>query len=110
MRNSSTGNGAANRSRDRETSEGMKVGTQIRMADGREATVVFHGLVGDGIKWGLHEPRPEDFEGTSGDLLSPADDSPALTEDWPWHPDAYLRSPFPSADLPCVGDDFEVVT
>ena len=38
----------------------MKLGTQIRLPDGREGTVVYNSLIGVGIKWGLHDPDPED--------------------------------------------------
>ena len=48
----------------------MKLGTHIRLPDGREATVVYNSLIGVGIKWGLHNPDPADFEGTDGNTVS----------------------------------------
>lgn len=85
----------------------MKVGTHIRMADGRDGTVVYNGLDGVGVKWGIHYPDEADFEGTSGNCFEP---DPPLPDDWPWCPDAMLRDSYPSADLPCVGTDFETIT
>jgi hypothetical protein len=32
----------------------MKLGTRIKLSDGRIGTVVFNGLIGVGIKWGEH--------------------------------------------------------
>jgi hypothetical protein len=87
----------------------MKLGTQIRFTDGREGTVVFNSLIGEGILWGLHDPDPADFEGTNGNLLS--DSAPP---DFQWEPEALLRDPFPGCERcgftaeQCVGDDFEI--
>jgi len=81
----------------------MRLGTVIRMADGRIGTVVYNGLDGVGVKWGRHEPDPADFEGTNGGLFDNEKDN-----DWPWYPDAMLRDPYPYADLPCIGRDFTV--
>ncbi|MBW1953225.1 MAG: hypothetical protein JRI66_09110 [Deltaproteobacteria bacterium] len=81
------------------------IGTQVRLPDGRLATVVFNGLCGVGCKLGLHDPPPEDFEGTFGDIGPAARELP---EDWPWKPDVLLRDPFPGCEalgLPCVGDE-----
>lgn len=80
-----------------------KLGTIVRLPDGRVGTTVYNGLDGVGIKWGVHY-LPKDFVGTSGGLahnVPPAD--------WPWFPDAMLREPYPSASLPCVGENFEIV-
>lgn len=93
----------------------MKLGTWVRLQDGREGTVVFNGLVGVGIKWGRHDPKPEDFEGSVGDLGAigvHAETSPELEE---WTPDALLRDPWPGCDEigiapeQCVGREFEVI-
>ena len=88
----------------------MKLGTWIRLPDGREATVVFNGLCGLGIKWGLHRPDPQDFVGTAGDVLRPV---PPRPSDWPWQPDAFLREPLPGLDEmlggECVGEEYEIV-
>lgn len=81
----------------------MKIGTIVELVDGRRGTVVYHGLDGYGIKWGEHIVTSADLAGTSGGLL---DDG--KSEDWPWHPDAMLREPYPSADLECVGNDWTV--
>ena len=62
----------------------MKLGTQIRLPDGREATAVYNNLDGVGIKWGLHDPEPGE-------------------------PDAMLREPYSGATLPCVGEEFVII-
>ncbi len=88
----------------------MKLGTQIRLKDGREGTVVYNSLIGVGIKWGLHNPEPEDFEGTTGNLLEDK-----VPEDWPWKPNALLREPFNGCERwgftkdECVGTDYEII-
>ena len=88
----------------------MKLGTQVKLPDGRMGTVVFNGLVGVGIKWGLHDPPPEDFENTHGDLF---DIEPPAN--FKWNPDALLREPFKTCKEngynpeDCVGKDFEVI-
>lgn len=87
----------------------MKLGTHIKLPDGRVGTAVFNGLVGVGIKWGLHYPSPEELKGTHGDLF----DSPELPEDWPWEPDALLRKPWSDTNAgwsveQCVGEEYEV--
>lgn len=82
-----------------------RLGTIVRLPDGREGTTVYNGLDGVGIKWGRHDPRPEDFEGTSGGLVN---DSPP--PDWPWFPDAMLREPYPHPSASeCVGEDFKII-
>ncbi len=92
----------------------MKLGTQIRFSDGREATVVYNGLIGVGIMWGRHDPDPEDFKGTDGNLTQGG--SP---KDWKWEPEALLRHPsekYPNlflkygfTDDQCVGDDYNII-
>jgi hypothetical protein len=86
----------------------MGPGTIIRLPDGREGTVVFHGLCGYGIKWGRHYPDPSEFDGTNGDLIKLGIHG-REPEQWEWEPDAYLRDPWPTADLECVGGCWEVV-
>ena len=86
----------------------MRLGTQIRMADGREGTCVYNGLDGTGVKWGLHDPEPADFEGTVGGLEAIGVRGTTPPADWPWEPEAMLRDPCPGIDLPCVGSDFTV--
>lgn len=72
----------------------MKLGTQIRLPDGREATAVYNGLDGVGIMFGLHTPDPADFESR---------------EDFKWEPEAMLREPYDSATLPCVGEEYIII-
>jgi len=87
-----------------------KLGTQVRLPDGRVGTVVFNGLCGVGIKWGLHDPPAEDFRGTYGDIS--ASEKPS---DWPWFPDALLRTPWEGCERAgftaeqCVGETFEII-
>jgi hypothetical protein len=87
----------------------MKLGTQIKFSDGREATVVFNSLVGAGIKWGLHDPQPDDFEGTDGNTFQTG-----APDGWEWKPEALLRDPWPGCERTgftaeeCVGTDYEV--
>jgi hypothetical protein len=88
----------------------MKLGTHIRLGDGREGTVIYNGLEGVGIKWGIHYPDPEDFNGTTGGLFAEE-----IPKDWPWIPDALLRAPWGCnakygwPDEQCVGDNYEVI-
>mgnify|MGYP005999682713 CR=1 FL=1 len=88
----------------------MKLGTQILLPDGQEATVIYSSLVGVGVKFGLHDPKPEDFSATSGGFR---DDEPP--EDWEWFPDALLRDPWPGCESAgfkaeqCIGEGFEVI-
>jgi len=82
----------------------MKLGTQVRLPDGRIGTCVYNGLDGAGILWGLHDPNPADFEGTSGGIQ---DDT--VPENWPWRPEAMLRDPWPGAAVPCVGSKFTIL-
>jgi hypothetical protein len=65
------------------------LGSQVELADGRVATVVFNGLCGVGAKLGLHDPRKEDFADTHGDLFDATRGA-----DWPWKPDVLLRPPW----------------
>lgn len=84
----------------------MRLGTQVEMADGRVGTCVYNGLDGEGIKWGLHDPDPADFEGTTGGLYRLGIAEEIKPNDWPWRPDAMLRDPYPGSWLPCVGSDY----
>lgn len=89
----------------------MKLGTQIRLPDGRVGTVVYNSLIGEGIKWGLHDPDPSDFEGTNGNTVG----EQTKPDDWPWQPDALLRDPWLGCEQhgfaaeDCVGDEYEVI-
>lgn len=84
-----------------------QLGTIVQLPDGREGTVVFNSLVGIGIKWGRHNPRHEDFEGTTGNTLAA---SAPMPEGWPWEPDALLRDPADGEimDMPCVCDPCDI--
>lgn len=66
------------------------IGQLVRVPDGRVGTVVYYGLDGVGVKWGVHRPDPADFDGTYGDTVPPSRD----VTDWPWSPDAMLRDPY----------------
>lgn len=82
--------------------------TIVRLPDGREGTVVYSGLDGEGIKWGRHEiPEGELEKHVCLPAIGVVSEHPG--EKYPWFPDAMLRNPYPSADLPCVGQDYEVV-
>ena len=89
----------------------MKLGTFVRLPDGRVGTVVFSGLVGVGIKWGWHYPNPKDFEGTHGDLFT-VEVPPELRQ---WMPDALLRNPWKGCERSgwtkeqCVGTEYKIV-
>ena len=89
----------------------LPLGSQVRLPDGREGTIVFNGLTGMGIKWGRHDPEPREFDGTFGDVGMPTADSPARQSDWPWEMDAMLREPelAKRLRLPCVGEEFELL-
>lgn len=93
-----------------------KLGTIVRLPDGRVGTTVFNGLCGVGIKWGRHDPNPKDFEGSHGDLFGkdglPSEVTKRLED---WHPDALLRYPDDWGDgrthfddMELVGEDFEI--
>ena len=86
----------------------MKAGTWIRLPDGREGTVVYHGLDGYGIKWGLHEVDAAEIERhVCLPEIGVVSDAP--DDDWPWWTDAMLRDPYPSATLECVGEEYKVI-
>jgi hypothetical protein len=83
-----------------------KLGQHIRLPDGREATTVYNSLEGVGVKWGIHNPDPNDFEGSSGGCVRWD-----IPEDFEWFPDAMLRSPDLQHlfDLECVGEEYEFI-
>lgn len=82
-----------------------RLGTQVRMPDGREATVVYNSLVGVGVKLGLHDPQPEQFYGTDGNTTSAS-----APEGFQWEPDGLLRAPDMAEALrmPCFCAESEV--
>lgn len=73
----------------------MKPGTIVRLPDGREGTVVYHHLDGYGIRWGRIQ-----VDADALNRFQASDD---------FAPEAMLRAPYPSADVECVGEDYEVV-
>lgn len=81
----------------------MKAGTIIKMHDGRIGTVVYNGLDGVGIKWGRFNITMDDIQGHGGLF------DEEIPEDYDYYPDAMLRESYPSADLECVGIDYEVI-
>jgi hypothetical protein len=81
-----------------------KLGTQVRLPDGRKATVVYNSLVGVGVKFGLYDPPPDAFNGTDGNTMQDG------KEEFEWQPDALLRKPemAESLGMPCICDDSEI--
>ena len=80
----------------------MRPGTIIRLPDGREGTVVYHGLDGYGIMWGRVQVDLDAILATRP-LFG---DAPT---NWPWVPQAMLRDECRTAGLPCVGEEYEIV-
>lgn len=88
----------------------MKAGTIIQLSDGRQATVVYNGLEGIGVKWGVHLLTKDDLAaimGGSGCAEVGVEDR--VSDEFAWFPDALLREPYKSAKMECVGRDFEVI-
>jgi len=88
----------------------MELGTQIKFTDGRMGTVIYNSLIGVGIKWGLHNPDPTDFEGTDGNTVSSG-----ASDNWKWEPDALLRKPWDGCEKygfrkeQCIDLDYEII-
>ena len=82
----------------------MKPGTIIRLPDGREGTVTYHGLIGYGIRWGRIKVDVEACLQGNGNTISGG--APSGYE---FMPEAMLRDPYPQADLECVGDKYEII-
>ena len=83
----------------------MKPGTVVRLPDGREGTVVFHGLIGYGIQWGRKEVNVAEIQGGDGNTFQDG-----VPPGWRWAPDALLRAPFDGAyGHECVGGDYVIV-
>lgn len=85
----------------------MKPGTIIEI-DGDEATVVYSGLDGYGVKWGRHDCSELLGLGTNGAAMVGVN-SPEPPEDFDLHPEAMLRDKYPGATLPCIGQEFDVL-
>lgn len=77
-----------------------KIGQHIRLPDGREATTVYNGLDGVGIKWGIHYPSMDDF--TNDPMFGKPPD------DFKWFPEAMLRDKGLEQllEMECVGEDY----
>jgi len=82
-----------------------KAGTIIKLPDGRIGTVVYNGLDGVGIKWGKYDITMDDIIG-NGNTTHGAEVTP---NEYEWFPEAMLRKPYSSAELECVGDEFEII-
>lgn len=88
----------------------MKLGTQIRFKDGREATVVYNSLIGVGIVWGLHDLDSSEFEGTNGNTTSGK-----IPDGFQWEPEALLRKPWGGSEEhgftqeQCIPDEFNII-
>lgn len=80
----------------------MRPGTLVRLPDGREGTVTYHGLDGYGIQWGR-------IEVDQGEILGASCLFGTAPPGWKWAPEAMLREPYPSAEVECVGREYEVV-
>lgn len=85
----------------------MKAGTIIRLPDGREGTVVYHGLGGYGIQWGRIRVTLEDIQAASRSANPLFGEPPG---NYPYHAEAMLRVPYPGADIDCIGDRWEIVS
>ena len=81
----------------------MKAGTIIKLPNGEIGTVVYNSLDGIGIKYGRYEITREDIQG-HGNLFKEE-----VTGDYELYPDAMLREPYPSADIECVGSEYEII-
>jgi len=84
----------------------MRPGTIVRLPDGREGTVVYHGLDGYGIQWGNIRADVERILSGNG---ATAGHQPPGMEDL--YPQAMLRSWYPGCGsrVEYVGDDYEIV-
>lgn len=83
-----------------------KPGTIIRLPDGREATMVYNGLDGEGVMFGRIEVDPDVIYGQNAVF----GDAP---DDYPYKAEAMLRDPKLSHLWPgmeCVGEEYEIVS
>jgi len=81
----------------------MKLNTMVRLPDGREGTICYHNLDGDGGVWGRHEfDMPE--AGFGDELPGPEFMLREKSIE-----DRFRRSGDHRKDVECVGEDFEVV-
>lgn len=65
----------------------MKPGTIVRLEDGREATVVYHGLDGYGVQFGRKEVDLDIIKRGNGNLIGPPLDGAEK-----WFPEMILKS------------------
>jgi hypothetical protein len=86
----------------------MKLGTIVRLKDGREATVVYNSLIGYGVRIGRIELTSEMIEAIyAGDGNTVKNGNPSGMLDI--EPEALLRDPWGGEPMPCVGASYEVI-
>ena len=85
----------------------MKAGTIVRLPDGREGTVVYHGLDGYGIRWGRIDVDMETVMAGNGGLHRGAESDAERA----MIPEAMLRAPYAGCDksMEYVGGEYEAV-
>lgn len=81
----------------------MTPGTIIKLPDGQEATIVYHGLDGYGIVFGRQKVDVQAIYDCAP-IFKNGNRNPECPE-----PEAMLRKPWKGSELPCVGDDYEIV-
>ncbi len=81
----------------------MAPGTVVELPDLRRGTVVYHGLDGYGIRWGIHSVQEKDLYGCGGWFNA------EVPVNYEWFPDAMLRDPYAGASMPCVGWKFVIL-
>lgn len=78
----------------------MNAGQIIILPDGRECTVVYHGLDGYGVVFGRQ----------AVDVAAILAANPLFGRERPGvpQPEAMLRDPYPGAEVECVGTEYEI--
>lgn len=88
----------------------MKPGTLIRLPDGREGTVVYHGLDGYGIRWEHTNIDAQQIKRGDGNTMQfLGGNSAEAPEDYKYFPEAMLRNSYPGATMECVGETFKII-
>ena len=82
----------------------MKPGTIVRLPDGREGTVVYHGLIGYGIRWGRIDIDIDSILAGDGNTMQSG--KPAGFQ---FEPEAMLRKDCLSLEIECVGEEYEII-
>lgn len=88
-----------------------KAGSVVRAADGREGTIVFNGLTGQGIAWGrIILPDPNENVRSGVGAVGLRCDLPESEFNWP-HVDAMIREAEMSEALgvECIGESVSLV-